>query len=201
MSFTKKDFINFWGDGYLETFDGYNFTHEQIYEKAIKPFESKEKICLEIGCGGGFWINTYLKKCFKEVIGIDVIPKSINIDCKYFELNNQDYSCTPIEDNSIDFVWCFGVFCHLPNSTVKEYVKNIMRILKHSGEAVLMFPNWNNHNRLKNIEDRENFKEDVYSELDWYYINYKEILKNIKYKELYPEFRDALIYIKKENKR
>ena len=197
MSFTKQDFINFWGDGYVETFDGYKFTHNQIYEKAIKPFESKNKNCLEIGCGGGFWINKYLKNSFKEVTGIDVIPKSKNIDCKYFELKEFDYFCTPIEDNSIDFVWCFGVFCHLPNSAVEEYVKNILRILKPGGEAVLMFPNWDNHSMLKDITDRENFKENI-TGLGWFYIDYKNILKNINYKDLYPEFRDALIYIKKD---
>ena len=80
MGFSKNDFMNFWGDGYVETFDGYgNFNPSQIYERTIKLFESKDKNCLEIGCGGGFWINRYLKTGFKEVTGIDVVQTQIRI--------------------------------------------------------------------------------------------------------------------------
>ncbi len=193
MSFNKKDFIKFWGDGYVETFCGYDFTPDQVYEKAIKPYQ--KGTCLEIGCGGGFWINRYLKANFKKVIGIDVIPKSKNIDCEYFELDDKDYSCTPIKSNSIDFVWCFGVLCHLPQSAAKKYVKNILRVLKDGGVAVLMFPNWDNC--LKDVKNRENYKETVCNELSWFYIDYKTVLKDINYKILFPEFRDTLIYIKK----
>ncbi len=192
MIYNKKDFISFWGDGYIESFDGYNgFKPEQVYNKAIKPFE-KKKVCLEIGCGGGFWTNKYLKN-FK-VTGIDVIPKSKNITCKYFELNDKDYFCTPIKSNSIDFVWCFGVFCHLPQSAVSVYVKNILRVLKKNGVAVLMFPNWDKC--PKGVKNRENYKESAYGGLGWFYIDYGEILKDINYKILFPEFRDTLICIK-----
>ena len=204
--YTKEDFIRFWGDGYIEKFNSYknqfNIDQEIIYNKIIKSYENKEHISLEIGCGGGIWANKFVNK-FAQVIAIDVIPKSklINKKIKYYELSNCDYSCSPIEDNSIDFVWSFGVFCHLPNNAIIKYIKNIHRILKIGGNAVIMFADWQTHPGLNHLTNGYNYRETPY--LTWFYMDKETInkilLENniIEYDDLMPDFRDRLIHFKK----
>lgn len=204
--YTKEDFINLWGDGYIEPFIkvlNYNYDQETIYDVAIKPFINDKKTCLEIGCGGGIWANKLIND-FLNVIAIDVIPKSRLIDDRiiYYELNSCDYTCAPITDNSIDFVWSYGVFCHLPNSAINDYIKNIYRVLKIGGDAVIMFADWDEHPQLKDENNVNNYKETVHED-GWFYMNKKIIKKTLTnngitdYNDLLPNFRDRLIHFKK----
>jgi len=202
-AFETKDFMTFWGDGYIETFGNYpEGSENSIYENCIKPFTGKNKKCLEIGCGGGLWTNKYLLGNFDELTCIDVIPKSKNITSEkisYFQLANKDYTCSPVKTECMDFVWCFGVFCHLPNSAVNEYIKNIKRILKTNGEAVVMFGNWNKFKLFKNIENGSDYMEKAHK-IGWFYMDDATIRSTLNnsgithYKELMPEFRDSIIY-------
>lgn len=196
MNLTGEQFQKLWGDGYLETFCGYSHSREYIYSNILQPFESKEKVCLEIGCGGGVWTNRYLVPNFKDVISIDVIEKSANITNKYFKVFG--YNCAPIEDESIDFVFSFGVFCHLSNSAQKEYFNNIKRVLKKGGEAVVMFANWDKHPSLSLEKNGTQYLEKMHG-IGWYYSN-EETIKEIvgEYKDLMPELRDTVIYFQKK---
>lgn len=194
--FTADDFELFWGDGYLEMFNGFpNDMAYNIVQKCIYPYLKHNKDrCLEIGCGGGMWTNNFLRNTFYGLIAIDVIPKSKRLgdEIIYYQLPDCDYTCSPIPDNSIDFVWCYGVFCHLPNEAVKTYVKNIKRVLKPDGHAVVMIPNWNNHPTLKEVPEveREQYKTKLHP-MGWFYIDM------IEGDNLMPDFRDSLIHFTK----
>lgn len=147
---TKQDFINTWGvSGYRESFNVYSMpqnggvSEEQVVSAGLRPFYNKEHTCLEIGCGGGYWPEKHLCDNFKQVIGIDVVPtggiKRGNF--KFIEVPDRDYSCYGVADESVDFVWSFGVFCHLPIQAIAEYVKSAYRVLKPGGNACLYFSN------------------------------------------------------------
>ena len=196
--FTAEDFKLFWGDGYWEMFSGFpQLTGYEIYLKCIRPYLGiigKDNKYLEVGCGGGYWLNRFFKNHSLSITAIDVIPKSKNIPdfITYYQLPDCDYTCSPIADNSMDFVWCYGVFCHLPNEAVKIYVKNIKRVLKPDGHAVVMIPNWDNHPILKivPVEEREQYKTKLHT-MGWFYIDM------IEGDNLMPDFRDSLIHFTK----
>ena len=151
-NFTKEYFKRVWPNGYSEP--GYGIGNAKIIEICITPFKDKEKNVLEIGPGAGVFTKHLLD--FKHIYLLDVIksnsiPKNENIT--FIELDNQDFFCTGIENNSIDFVFAHGVFCHLSNDALKTYVSSVHRILKQHSDFVFM---------VANIENtKKSFKEDV----------------------------------------
>lgn len=194
LPYTKADFIDLWGDGYIDD----RGIGDYIFENCIQPFVS-DGVCLEIGCGGGFWANRYLKPHFGQVIGIDVIEKPATLEVEYHELPNQDYLCSPIASNSIDFVWCFDVFCHLPNSAVRVYLENIMRVLKPAGQAVISFPNWLTHPSLQYFGDPEQYRESPHDNDGWFYMDRQlvdDMLGGINATQLVPGFRDLILHLR-----
>ena len=202
-AYTKQYFNNIWGKGYIEPFVGYDINLNQLYEKLIQPFINDDHIALEIGCGGGIWTNLMIDK-FKEVIALDVIsrPSTLNTKIKFYELNDQDYKCSNVLDNSVDFVFSFGVFCHLPVSAQFEYVENILRVLKTGGNAVVMFADWETHPTPLNKGQYE-YKETV-SNMGWFYMD-TDIIKEImdknnisEYENIMPTFRDRIIHFCKK---
>ncbi len=114
-------------------------------DKCLRPYFCGYYSCLEIGCGGGYWMENYLISNFKHTIGIDVLPKleldSVFTPYNYIEAPDQDYSCYGVQDESIDFIWSFGVFCHLPLHATLKYLEGCIRVLKPGGQAVLFFSN------------------------------------------------------------
>ena len=96
----------------------------------------KEVSVIEIGCGIGR-ITEFIAKDFKKVIGIDISGEMIS-KCKkrlkhqkniaYYET---DGKTLPSSDNSIDFVFSFIVFQHMPDKKViRKNFMEVNRILK-----------------------------------------------------------------------
>lgn len=209
MIFDKILFTKFWPSGYVETFPNrpdlnLNLSFQQQYDKIVKPYENSTHTCLEIGPGGGVWSNKFVD-VFEKVIAIDVIAKPARLSSKitYYELDSFDYICSNIEDNNIDFVFSYGVFCHLPVSAQTEYVKNILRVLKNNGNAIIMFADWEAHPPdLTIIENKYDYKETAH-QAGWFYMD-KTIIADImninnitNYTDVFPEFRDRIIHFKK----
>ena len=173
---TKTNFTGMWGSaGYREKFEVYSrpdkggVSEKAVVDKCLRPFLNKNHTCLEIGCGGGFWIDNYLSDGFKEVIGIDVVPITGTENRKSFrfiEVPDKDYSCYGVEDGSIDFVWSFGVFCHIRKDKIAEYVKSAHRVLKDGGMASLFFP----------CNDRRGSKSPSSEESTWESFSIKEAM-------------------------
>jgi len=67
------------------------------------------------------------------------------------ELSDRDYECTGVADDSVDFVFSFGVFCHLPNSALRTYLSSIYRKLKPGGTGLIMFADFNRHFRYSKV--------------------------------------------------
>lgn len=147
----KSAFVNTWPGGYRENFSVYkqqcDATEEEIVSRMLRPFFNKEHTALEIGCGGGYFTEKYLLPNFRYVYALDLIPPECaprggkDGRLTYIELPESNYSCYGIEDETIDFAFSFGCFCHIPLWANKEYVRNIYRVLRSGGIASLFFSN------------------------------------------------------------
>ena len=192
--FTKDQFIHFWGQtGYTETWDGYekNWTPEimQMIHDHINP----QSTVLEIGCGSGYWTYKIAPLCSK-MYAIDLIPNpQLPTNVTYIENDDQEFKCKTIEDESIDFVFSFGVFCHLSLSACELYLQDILRVLKPNGKALLMYGD--EHGLQKHFKDPNLTCEAV----GWKYNTYEDTMQMVS---KYPvkatkmlDYRDTLLLI------
>jgi len=101
----------------------------------------KEKIILEIGCGIGR-ITEFLAQNFAKVYGIDISEEMITKgrerlkNYKNIEFIANDGKVYPLPDSSVDFVFSYIVFQHMPNKKIIESnFQEIKRVLKKNGLA------------------------------------------------------------------
>lgn len=96
----------------------------------IKP--GYKKVALDIGCRDGYWSEVLKKKGYTV--------KSLDIEPRYKEALKHDVEKgLPFKDNTFDLVWCTEVLEHLRNP--KLLIKEINRVTKEGGSAVLTTPN------------------------------------------------------------
>jgi len=114
--------------------------------------EHDNEVVLDYGCGPandlvGFLINTKAKK----VIGIDVSMKALQFAgkrialhripqerCELIAVSDSD-DRIPLEDNSVDYIYCEGVLHHISDPQAK--LREFYRILKLGGHACVMVYN------------------------------------------------------------
>jgi len=102
--------------------------------------------CLDLGCGGGRYI-LLTAGYFAKVVGIDFSSFSLkrlearigSSDLKNIELCEADLGDIGIvPDESVDFAYSVAVFMHMPNETKRRALKELARVLKPGGRAVLI---------------------------------------------------------------
>ena len=133
---------------------------EAIYTTCIKPFVNEDAVVLEIGCNGGGWTQKMLMA--KRLIGLDALsadhtgfwrnmPKKDNIEYHHVK----DFECNELDDNSIDYLFSYDVFCHISYSGAEAYLKNIYNKLKVGANCFIMiadadkYTDINGMNRLR----------------------------------------------------
>lgn len=102
-------------------------------------------IAADIGCGLGRFTRS-LGSRFDRAIGVDVSAGMVE---KAKELNNEidnidfvegDGVSFPINDKSIDFLWSYEVFQHMPtHEIVLSNLKEVKRVLHNTGRAFIHF--------------------------------------------------------------
>jgi SAM-dependent methyltransferase len=116
----------------------------QDYDRYVPPFLAKMnfnprgKTALEIGCGIGR-IARWMSQDFAQYIGVDVSPEMIRKAASYglpharfHAVSGGDLSGIP--DASIDFVFSFAVFQHVPDKeAIFNYIAETGRVLRPSG--------------------------------------------------------------------
>lgn len=217
-NFTIKHFCELWGiNGYWEPFyhsygnGGPCFVDikKMIHLNIDKVSEKNRKCALEIGCGNGQNTIEFLyNKHFKQIICTDVIPKPTifkNTNINYIQILDDDnkYDLSNIENESIDFVFSFGVFCHFSNTASEKYLKSIFKKMNKNSNGLIMFPDWERNKDLKNIENPIQYTEKNYN--TWFYYN-KSIIEEMfskngfcNIKDCDPNFRDMLVYFEKSS--
>lgn len=144
---SKEVFLKTWPRGYRENWAVYGKasgkTEQEVVSKCLSPFFDKQKDCLEIGCGMNFWTDRYLAPNFRTVTSLDLLPsvdfKSKNV--RYIEVPDRDFTCYGVEDESVDFVFSFGVFCHMSLEACQKYLNSMFKKLRPGGQVSLYFSN------------------------------------------------------------
>ncbi len=176
-----------------------------IFQTLIYQTISKKtgNYILDIGCGTGLLgisSDPFISENGKYT-GIDVIKKDINY-CKnhfntgnihefiHFDVHNETYAKTqskdkkewPIENELYDLVTALSVWTHLNQDDALFYLKEISRVLKKNGKAIITFFYLDDLYK-KSIEQRDNkigryhstsqqkwiFDNNAYNSKNWFY--------------------------------
>jgi len=146
LSNELNQFQNIWHGGY---FTGYSDKRNQKgLEEYLKNNLSGDTL-LEIGCGGGQWSKLiYDLKIFKKIHCIDALSEQHN---KFWEFVGNsakdkimytkvsDFELSFLEENSIDVVFSYDVFCHISYSGTDAYLKSLKRVCKPGAKLILMY--------------------------------------------------------------
>lgn len=120
---------------------------EKEFLPRVKDYLTNESVVLEIGCGIGR-MSYYISQNCKQLVALDISNELLNIAynrlVKKYSFNNIDFiECNGLDlyyiiDSFIDIVFEYIVFQHIPSEDViKNYIKEINRVLKPNGIAVL----------------------------------------------------------------
>lgn len=114
------------------------------YDRYVAPFLKKmnfdpcDKVALEIGCGIGR-IARWMSQDFARYVGVDVSPEMIRKASSY-HLERAEFHAVSggdlagIANTSVDFVWSFAVFQHVPDKlAIFNYFRETARVLRPGG--------------------------------------------------------------------
>lgn len=145
------------GDRLLELLTpGMIVEHIQRYRFASGLFPSGLKI-LDLASGRGYGASILSEaKC--KVIGLDLgrdyVKKGSEKYGKKAEFGAADVRKLPINSGSIDGVTAFEITEHLEKDDQPEFIKEIARVLKSGGRAVVSIPHSYSRGILRNVHHR-----------------------------------------------
>jgi len=126
-----------WGDP--EIFPPLQF----LRDRWVLPYVNPQHVALEIGPGGGRWSRYLLD--FRQLYVVDYHEEILNeLKRNFYRPNmgfikNNECDFPGVADTFIDYLFSFGCFVHLDRELIVAYLKNIVRILKPGGNAVLHY--------------------------------------------------------------
>ena len=111
---------------------------EKALRRLFRPWLKTARM-LEIGCGAGR-MSAYLLDRVASLVAVDVSTEMIALatarlghhpNVRLEATNGVDLSI--FEDGSFDLVLCYVVFQHIPNAIVRQYFREIRRVLASGG--------------------------------------------------------------------
>ncbi|TSC63111.1 MAG: methyltransferase [Parcubacteria group bacterium Gr01-1014_48] len=131
-------------NAYAHYDEAYALLNTRLTRNNIK-LETKGKIALDVGCGGGRYTLALKKLGFEKVYGVDY--SSMNIDTAGLRakkirnvfFKKADAHALPFKNNMFDFVFCNGVLHH--SHSIRDGVKEIVRVMKPNGYGWLYLIN------------------------------------------------------------
>jgi cyclopropane fatty-acyl-phospholipid synthase-like methyltransferase len=163
-----RGFSNAWLGGYLEgspldpmgssTYGvyGYNSVLYTVYSACIRPYITSDTVVLEIGPGRGAWSKTFLHRNCQMLYAVDVVDperthfwEHVGQDLRARYIVASDLSLPEVPDDSIDFFFSYGVFCHLKPEMCEEYLSSIHRKMKRGSRVFLMIADFDKYERCR----------------------------------------------------
>ena len=156
MKNTISNNVEMWGEKHHWVKDGdewsgqaescnvpYQEWKQSVVDEFLAPAIRSDMNVLEIAPGHGRWSEQILYFC-KNLILVDLNQSCIDVCKKKFSSwKSVEYIVTDgkslpgILDSSVDFVWSYDSFVHMESDVILAYFREIQRVLKPSGRAVI----------------------------------------------------------------
>lgn len=120
---------------------------DSLVSHLIVPNVNATTHVLEIAPGHGRWTEHLIARA-GHVTAVDLSPSCIAFcEARFRDASNIDYFVTdgtslpPDATAQIDFVWSFDAFVHMDRDVIGAYLKEIARVLKPGGTAIIHHSN------------------------------------------------------------
>ena len=140
---------------FYELVEQHRYQKEWHIPEAARFSETRNLRVLEIGCGLGT-DGAQFAKAGADYTGIDLTEAAVDLARRRFELFSlpgafrvADAERLDLPDNSFDVVYSHGVLHHTPDTAAA--IKEIHRVLRPGGRAVVMLYHRNSYNYRVNI--------------------------------------------------
>lgn len=140
---------------FYELVEEHRYSKEWHIQKAAGFAETRGLRVLEIGCGLGT-DGAQFAKAGADYTGVDLTEAAVELAQKRFELfqlrgtfRTADAERLDFSDNSFDMVYSHGVLHHTPDTV--GAIKEVHRVLKPGGRAVVMLYHRDSYNYRVNI--------------------------------------------------
>jgi ubiquinone/menaquinone biosynthesis C-methylase UbiE len=140
---------------FYDLVEEHRYTKEWHIPAAAGFADSKNLSVLEVGCGLGT-DGAQFAKAGAKYTGIDLTDAAVDLAKRRFELFDlpgtfrvADAETLDFRDNSFDLVYSHGVLHHTPDTTAA--VREIHRVLRPGGKAVVMLSHRDSYNYRINI--------------------------------------------------
>jgi phospholipid N-methyltransferase len=134
---------------------GYNSVLYTTYLACIRPYVEKGATVLEIGPGRGAWSKPILDQGAGILYAVDAASaehtgfwKYVGNDARAKWIVSEDFNLSEIPDNSVDFVFSIGCFCHLRPEMCEAYVEAIARKMKPGANAIIGYADFDQYMRV-----------------------------------------------------
>jgi hypothetical protein len=212
--FDKDFFESVWPGGYVTTRSSLaaaKLDAGEVYIRCIQPYAGPDKTALEIGPGGGFWSRMLLPH-FTTCWFADVMPMTRNF-IKYcgdlpgfdraiwVQLDSMQFDPCEVPDGSVDYVWCYGVFCHFSLQARRAYLASLRRKVAAGCHCFVMFADWDRHPSYRKV--RNKWAQLNTTGCNWFYDNLE--LSNATVQaagfdvvcpNVFPDSRDTIIHFR-----
>lgn len=161
----------------------------------LSSFSFDDKYVLDFGCGIG---SSSFKFHPDFYTGIDCDKKRISyakyLYPKYRFISSQKDKIS-LDDNSTDYIYISAVLHHIPHNSLRKYMEEFHRILKSSGQIIVVepcfyhgayLPNWfmSTFDKGKYIKSRENYLN-LFHKHKFTTQNIHHFSKNFVYNEIF----------------
>lgn len=134
---------------------GYMSALHATYLCCIRPHVNENTRVLEIGPGRGAWTRCFVERRAKKVWALDALSAEHNGFWEYVGRNGNveyfqvtDNCCTMVPDDSIDYFFSFGVFCHISPQVTHDYIQSVFRKMCSGAIGFLMVADYDKYQTM-----------------------------------------------------
>ncbi|MDD2487242.1 MAG: class I SAM-dependent methyltransferase [Candidatus Gracilibacteria bacterium] len=135
---TKKEYDNYLSNRGINS-EYYENLKLPVFLKKYLPKDFKAKI-LDIGCGFGQNMQSYIYEGYNNIYGIDISDEAIDI-CKKNGLNVQKINILDYKEIGFDFISINHVLEHIEKNKIIESLERIKKMLNPQGKLYISVPN------------------------------------------------------------
>ncbi len=132
---------------YYQTIQGLSFESDNLHwangqkqciEKNFCSLDRKLKI-LDVCCGDGAGLSKLKEMGFKNVLGIEICDKKIEIAKKFYKIKKMDICCGPFDfDTKFDVIYSSHTIEHVLDPLYT--ISNLMKYLNTNGKFIMILP-------------------------------------------------------------